>query len=126
MRIIETPKAPMPNGHYSQAVQIGHTVYLSMQLPINPEHTEENPVSVEEQTHQVLSNVLNIVEASGGRKSSIVKVTVYVSDIRLWDTINEIYTQFMGDHKPARGVVPVSSLHLGFSVGLDVIAVLDH
>lgn len=112
--------APIPNGHYSQAVEVGNTVYLSMQLPINPETKEQKPGSIEEQTKQVLNNILNIVEASGGHKRNIVKVTIYVSDIGLWEAVNE-----MGDHKPARGVVPVSSLHMGFQVGLDVVAVLD-
>lgn len=125
MKVIETSKAPIPNGHYSQAVQVGNTVYLSMQLPINPETKEQKLGSIEDQTYQVLNNILNIVEASGGHKNNIVKVTVYVSDISFWQAVNDIYTQFMGDHKPARGVVPVSSLHMGYQIGLDVVAVLD-
>jgi 2-iminobutanoate/2-iminopropanoate deaminase len=119
-----TPNAPIPAGHYSQAVIHDNTIYISGQLPIIPESGEKIIGTVEEQTLQVLKNIKAITEAAGSDLSKIVKVTIYVSDIDNWGTINQVYSDFFRAFKPARTVVPVKSLHYGFEIEMDAIAVI--
>jgi len=122
MKQISTAKAPKPAGHYSQAIVHNGMVYVSGQLPINPESSEKNVGSIEEQTLQVLENVKQILIAGNSDISQIVKVTIYVSDISLWTRVNEVYSHFFGDHKPARVVVPTKELHYGYQIEVDAIA----
>ena len=84
MRRIQTDDAPSPGGHSAQGVSHGGSLFVSGQLPIDPQTGEKKTGAIEEQTRQVLENVLAVVVASGGDKSHIVKTTVYVSDIELW------------------------------------------
>ena len=119
-----TVNAPKPGGHYSQAVIHNGIVYVSGQLPINPFTGEKVPGGIEEQTQQVLENIGIILKDCGSSKKSVIKTTVYVSDISLWGKVNEIYADFFGDHKPARAVVPTRNLHYGFLVEIEAIALL--
>jgi 2-iminobutanoate/2-iminopropanoate deaminase len=121
---ILTTDAPVPAGHYSQAVVCNNMVFISGQLPIVPSTGEKLTGSIEEQTLQVLKNINAITEASGSNISKIVKVTVYISDIELWGGVNKIYSAFFGDHKPARAIVPVKDLHYGCKIEMDAIAVI--
>lgn len=125
MKTIHTTNAPQPAGHYAQAIVHNGFVFVSGQLPVNPERNEKVMMSVEDQTLQVLRNLEAILEASGSSLSKVVKVTVYISDIDLWGRVNQVYTRFMGAHKPARVVVPVKELHYGYNVELDAIAATD-
>ncbi|MDD3391464.1 MAG: RidA family protein, partial [Synergistaceae bacterium] len=77
---------------------------------------------VEEQTEQVLKNLAAVLEAGGSDPAHVLRVTVYVSDISLWDRVNRVYGEFFGEHKPARTVVPTRDLHHGFLVEIDAIA----
>jgi 2-iminobutanoate/2-iminopropanoate deaminase len=121
MRIVNTDQAPAPGGHYSQAVIHDGWIFVSGQLPVHP---EEGPVQggLDAQTEQVLQNILSIVESAGGSKNHILRTTVYISDISLWDRVNAVYARFFGNHRPARSVVPVRPLHYGFPVEMDAIA----
>ncbi len=125
MEFIQTPDAPDPGGHYSQAVVLGDLVFTAGMLPIRPGTGEKVLGSVEEQTEQVLKNIAMVVEAAGSSVDRIVKTTVYVSDIALWGRINQVYADFFGDHRPARAVVPTRNLHFGFLVEIDAIAALQ-
>ena len=78
--------------------------------------------SIEEQTEQALTNVSEILKASGSDLSLVLKMTVYVSDIGLWQRVNAVYARVMGDHRPARAVIPRKELHYGFLVEIDAIA----
>lgn len=122
MEIINTPNAPQPNGHYAQATVYNNTVYTAVQLGIKPEDTNPTPGTVKEQAEQVLKNLQAVLKAAGSDLSSALRIMIYVTDVKHWEEVNEIYTQILGDHKPARGVVPVTQLHLGFDVGMEVIA----
>jgi len=122
MRPIRTINAPTPAGHYSQAIEHDGLIYVSGQLAIDPENGEKKLGSIEEQTERALENVSAIVEAAGGTRSSILKVTVYVADIGLWSAVNETYAAFFGEHRPARAVIPCGELHHGFLVEIDAIA----
>jgi 2-iminobutanoate/2-iminopropanoate deaminase len=122
---ISTQNAPRPSGHYSQAIVHGDLVYVSGQLPIDPRTGERRIGSIEEQTEQALENLSAILEAAGSGRNQVIKTTVYVSDIELWNRVNAVYSTFFGEHRPARAVVPTRNLHFGFQVEIEAIAVVD-
>ena len=122
MKFIETPKAPFPAGHYSQAVEFNDLIFVSGQLPVNPETNEKNLGSIDDQAHQALKNVKAILEAAGSNLQNVIKVTVYISDIALWGNVNKIYATYFGDHKPARAIVPTRELHHGFKIEIEAVA----
>lgn len=120
---IETPAAPLPAGHYAQATVWNDLIFVSGQLPINPTTKEKITGPIEEQTRQVLENLKAIVEAAGSDLSHVLKTTVYIADISLWDTVNAIYADFFGEHYPSRAIVPTLELHYGFLIEIEAIAV---
>jgi 2-iminobutanoate/2-iminopropanoate deaminase len=119
---IRTPNAPQPAGHYAQAIVHDGLVYVSGQLPIEPQTGARCNGTVEEQTEQALHNVAAILEAAGSRPDRVLKTTVYVSDISLWGRVNAVYAAFFGDHRPARAVVPTRELHYGLLVEIAAVA----
>ena len=124
MKSIKTGKAPLPGGHYSQAIVHNGLVYVSGQLPIDPQTGEKQTGSIEEQTKFVLQNLSAILDASGSSLNQVLKVTVYISDISLWGKVNEVYAEIFGDHRPARAIVPTRDLHFGFKIEVDAIAAI--
>lgn len=124
MEIVSTPKAPTPAGHYSQGIVHDGLVYVSGQLPINPDTGEKALGSIEEQTDQVIKNVAAVLEAAGSSLDRVVKTTVYVSDIDLWGRVNAVYSTHFSDHRPARAVVPTKALHHGFQIEIEAIGVV--
>jgi len=125
MREILTENAPKPAGHYSQAIVHNNLVYVSGQLPIDPKTGEKRIGSIEEQTEQALKNLSEILKAAGANLNQVIKTTVYISDIELWDRVNAVYSRFFGEHRPARAVVPTRNLHFGFQIEIEAIAALD-
>jgi 2-iminobutanoate/2-iminopropanoate deaminase len=125
MKTITTPQAPKPAGHYSQAVIHDNIVYVSGQLPIIPETGEKCTGSVEEQTTQALNNLSEILKAANSDLTRVIKTTVYVTDIGLWDRVNAVYADFFGDHYPARAVVPTRNLHFGFLIEIEAVAAVN-
>jgi 2-iminobutanoate/2-iminopropanoate deaminase len=124
MEMISTPNAPKPAGHYSQAIVHNNLIYVSGQLPIDPESGEKRIGSIEEQTEQALKNLSEILKAAGSSLNQVIKTTVYISDIELWDRVNAVYARFFGEHRPARAVVPTRNLHFGFQIEIEAIAAL--
>ena len=124
MKIVSTDSAPAPAGHYSQAVIHGGLVFVAGQLPKDAETGEIGSGSIVEQTRLVLVNLSRILEAAGSDLEHVLKVTVYVPDISMWGSVNAIYAEFFGDHKPARVVVPTRDLHHGCLIEIDAIAAL--
>jgi len=124
MKEILTPNAPKPAGHYSQAVIHDNIIYVSGQLPIGPATGEKRLGSIEEQTEQVLKNISEILIAAGSDINHVIKTTVYISDIQLWDRVNNVYSKFFGQHRPARAVVPTKDLHHAFQIEIEAIASL--
>jgi len=122
---IQTPDAPAPAGHYSQATVHNGIVYVSGQLSIDPRTGERLLGSIDAQTRQVLDNISAILKASGSDLSRVLKMTVYVADIGSWDAVNRVYAEVMGDHRPARAVVPTSNLHYGFQIEIEAIAAFN-
>jgi 2-iminobutanoate/2-iminopropanoate deaminase len=125
MKEIFTQNAPKPAGHYSQAIVHGNLIYVSGQLPIDPMTGEKRIGSIEEQTEQALRNVSEIIKAAGSSMDQVIKTTVYISDIQLWERVNEVYSDFFGEHRPARAVVPTKDLHYGFQIEVEAIASLQ-
>ncbi len=120
-KVISTDKAVKPFGHYSQAIVYNDLIFVSMQLGASPQHPNQVG-TIEEQTIQALTNVEAILEEAGSSLQKVLKVTVYVSDMSSWDSINAIYVDFFKTHRPARAVVPSGTFPKGFQVGFDVIA----
>ncbi|MBA2527372.1 MAG: RidA family protein [Pyrinomonadaceae bacterium] len=125
IRTIETEKAPIPAGHYSQAVVYNGLVFVAGQLAIDPQSGERKLGSIEEQTEQVLKNVSEILKAAGSNMKLVLKMTVFVADIGLWERVNEVYSRVMGEHRPARAVIPTKELHHGFLIEIDTIAATE-
>lgn len=123
MRTIETPHAPRPAGHYSQAVVHGGLVFVAGQLPVDPAGGP-SPGDAEEQTVRALRNVEAILDAAGSGLDRLLSVTVYVADVTLWPRVNSAYARVLGPHRPARAVVPVKELHHGFLVEVQAVAAL--
>jgi 2-iminobutanoate/2-iminopropanoate deaminase len=122
IRRIETKNAPAAGGHYSQAAVHNGLVFVSGQLSIDPQTGEKKLGSIEEQTEQVLKNVEAILKAANSDFSRVLKMTVYVADIELWAAVNEVYARVLGEHRPARAVIPTGKLHYGFLIEIDAIA----
>lgn len=122
---IETPKAPLPRGHYSQATKANGFVFVSGQLPLTTEGGTAIPEGIDAQVNQALSNVREILIAAGSDVDKLVSVQVYVSDIGLWPRVNELYQAFVGSPAPARTVVPCAQLHYGALVEISAIALCN-
>ncbi|MEO2151541.1 MAG: RidA family protein [Thermococcus sp.] len=125
-RVVYTEKAPKPIGPYSQAVLVegGKFLFVSGQIPIDPETGEIVGETIEEQAERAIRNMLAIVEEAGGSAENIVKVTAFLSDINDYPKFNEVYERFFSKVKPARAVVEVANLPKGVKVEIECIAVL--
>lgn len=109
VEIISTPKAPAAIGPYSHGTKCGNFIFTSGQCPFYP-GTGEVERDVKKATALALNNVLAIVEAGGGKKTDIAKVEIFVKDLANFGTINEVYAEFFGEHKPARYCVQAAAL----------------
>lgn len=110
------------NGHYALATIHNATVYVSGQFSIDPVTREKKFGTIEEETLQALKNVEIILEEAGSKKNQIVRMTLYIPDVKLWDKVDAVYREFFGEHKPARTVVPTNELHFGFKIEIEAIA----
>ena len=108
-------------GHYSPAIVHNGIVYVSGQLPIN-ENGEAELGGIEEQTTLCMKNMETILKASGSDLNHILKVSVFIADISNWANFNETFAVIMGDHRPARIVVPCNLLNRGCGIEIDCIA----
>lgn len=111
-----------PNGHYSPAIIHERVVYVSGQLPIDPQSGRPETGSIEAQVERVMLNLGQVLEAAQSGLGHLLQVTVYTPDIALWDRINAVYARFLGEHRPARVVVPTTRLHFGCLVEIAAIA----
>ncbi|RMG85012.1 MAG: RidA family protein [Bacteroidetes bacterium] len=124
MKTIFTKNAPAPGGHYAQAIAHHHTIYISGQLPIDPNGKKLTHATVEDQTRCVLNNIQSILKAAGSDLNRILQMTIYIADLEDWGKINAVYADFFGEHKPARAIVPVTGLHYGSKLEIQAIAAL--
>ncbi|MEP0357061.1 MAG: RidA family protein [Paraglaciecola sp.] len=121
---ISTPNASPAGGHYSQAVIHNGNIYVSGQLGFTPGTNRKETNDVKEETYNCLENLRLILQASGAKISDLVKVTIYISDVEYWPTVNSVYADFLGQHKPARAIVPCKILHHDFNVEIEAIAAI--
>ena len=122
METVMIPGALPTKGHYVPAVKDGSVLYISGQLPFDPSTGEPCRGDIREQTRRALSNFGNVIAAAGAAKEDVVKVVVYISDINLWEEVNQLYGEFFGNHFPARSIVPTRSLHYDFLIEIEGIA----
>lgn len=121
MKILENPSLPTPAGHFSPAIEHNGTLYLSGQLPKNP-NTKVVPEGIKAQTLQALNNVENVLKTFGQDKNSVIRMVVYITDIAYWAEVNEVYTTFFGEHKPVRCIIPIGPLNGGCLIEVECTA----
>lgn len=122
VQAIHTNKAPQAIGPYSQAIDAGDFVFVSGQIPLNPETMEVVEGDIAVQTEQVMQNLEAILTEAGLSFANVVKFTIYITNMDDFATINEAYANFLKEPYPARATVEVSKLPKGVGVEMDVIA----
>ena len=118
---IFTSKAPAAIGPYSQAVQWGDVVFISGQIPLDPENGELNNATFEDETNQVLDNLEAICQEAGGTLDHILKLTIYLTDLSKFDVVNSIMASRFTEPFPARATLEVSKLPKEVSIEIDAI-----
>jgi 2-iminobutanoate/2-iminopropanoate deaminase len=121
-KIVSTPAAPAAIGPYSQAVVSQGVVYVSGQIPLDPQSGNLVDGDVAVQTRQVLTNLRAILEAAGSSLAAVLKTTVYLTNMGDFPRMNEVYAEFFGESLPARATVEVSRLPKDVQVEIDAIA----
>jgi 2-iminobutanoate/2-iminopropanoate deaminase len=124
MKPIYLENIPKPVGHYSPGFVHNGLVYVSGQLPMDLATREPFTGPIEEQTELSLRNVEAVLHAAGSDLQHVLQFTIYVSDIELWGKVNETYARILGDHRPARAVIPVKVLHFDTKIEIQAIAAL--
>jgi len=123
MEFISTSRAPKAIGPYSQAVKVGNMLFVSGQIPIDPETNQLVNGPIEDLTKLVLNNLKNIVNDAGFNLTDVAKVTIFLNNMDDFGKVNKIYEDFFGGHKPARAVVEVARLPKDVSIEVECIAV---
>jgi reactive intermediate/imine deaminase len=119
--IISTENAPQAIGPYSQAVKAGGLMFISGQIPLNPETGDLVFGSIEDEANQVLQNIKSICEAAGHGMEDIVKITIFLTDLGNFATVNEVMKKHFSEPYPARATVEISGLPLGVNVEIEAI-----
>jgi 2-iminobutanoate/2-iminopropanoate deaminase len=121
--IIFTPSAPNPIGPYSQAVKTDSLIYLSGQIPVDPQSGTLIEADIALQTKQIFANIAAVLDTAGSSFSNVLKTTVFLTDMNNFPVMNEIYASYFdSDDAPARSTIQVSALPLGSLVEVEVIA----
>ena len=121
IRSVYPSEMQKPKGHYSPAIIHNGIIYVSGQLPLDAKG-EAQLGTIEEQTTLCLKNIETILKASGSSLDRILKVNVFIADIGNWAKFNETYSKILGEHRPARVVVPCNTLNRGCGIEIDCIA----
>ncbi|KAH3902764.1 probable Protein MMF1, mitochondrial [Saccharomycodes ludwigii] len=122
LKPIRTQLAPPPAASYSQAIKVNNLIFVSGQIPMTPEN---KPVegTVSDKAEQVIQNVKNILEAGNSGLENVVKVNIFLADIKDFGEFNGVYAKYFNTHKPARSCVAVKDLPLGVALEMEAIAV---
>ncbi len=124
-KIINTKKAPLPVGPYSQAIMVNNTLYISGQVALNPEKNELIEGSIEKESYQIMENIKSILNESGLSFKNVVRSKIYLTDMNNFSKVNQVYgSYFEKGQEPARTTIEVSGLPLGVGVEIDMIAVV--
>src|SRR5215203_2815559 len=122
MKIIQPTDQPTPKGHYSPGIEHNGLIYVSGQLPMTLDTREPFAGDIERQTELALQNVEHVLKTAGSDMNHVLQMTIYVSDMELWGKVNEVYARVMGDHRPARAVIPVKDLHFDTKIEIAAVA----
>ena len=122
MQKIQPADQPVPKGHYSPGILHNGLVFVSGQLPMDLETRKPFTGAIEVQTELALRNVEAVLREAGTDLDHVLQMTIYVSDMHLWDAVNATYARVMGDHRPARAIVPVKDLHFDTKIEIQAIA----
>jgi len=118
---ISTDKAPLAAGPYSQAIRINDMIFTAGLIPVNPK-TGKIPESIDDQTKQVMENVIAVLEAAGAKSKNIVKTTIYLTDMKTFSTVNGLYSLYLEQPYPVRSCIEAKSLPKGVNIMVDAIA----
>ena len=118
---IYTENAPAPIGTYSQAIQLGNTVYISGQIPVDPKTGELVQGTFSEQLKQAFSNISEISKAAGGNLDNILKLTIYLKDLNNFTTVNEVMNEYFHQPYPARAVIEIKALPKNAAVEIEAV-----
>ena len=124
-QILNTDKAPAPIGPYSQSVKVGNLLFCSGQIAINPQTNEVLSGSVIEQSKLVMKNIEAILAHAQLNFANVVKTTIYLTDMKDFPAVNEIYGAYFSSEPPARSTVAVAGLPKGVQVEIEVIAAFN-
>lgn len=126
LEYVNDSRAPLPRGHYSQAVKANGFVFVSGQLPVLPGDDLRIPPGLDAQVMQVFENLKNVLLASGSSLQQLVSVHIFIADIGNWPRVNELYVHILGDGPaPARTVVPCQQLHYGADLEVNAVALAN-
>ena len=120
--IVKTSTAPDPIGPYSQAVKTGNLLFISGQVAINPATGNVDATDAAQETKQVMENLKAILTEAGMDFSNVIKTTIFLTDMSLFSTVNEVYSKCFSDNYPARETVAVKGLPKNVNVEISMIA----
>ncbi|BBU95947.1 RidA family protein [Providencia rettgeri] len=120
---VNAPTLIAPKGHYSHCVTANGLVFISGQLPVDKLGNAVIDVSFQKQASLVLDNLQACLDAVNCSKAQLVQVRVYIADMENWPLFNQIYANWIGDHRPARAVAGVAELHFGAALEIEAVAV---
>ena len=123
-QVVKTGRAPEAIGPYSQAIKAGGFVFVSGQIPIDPETGQFVPGGIAEQTRQVMKNLAAVLDAAGSDLQLVVKTSVFLVDMEEFAAMNEVYGKFFGDEPPARATVQAVRLPRDARVEIEAVALL--
>lgn len=121
-KIIRTANAPEPIGPYSQAVQMGNMVFCSGQIPLDPKTNQILTGDISAQTELVMKNIEAVLKEAGCEFKNVVKTTIFLTSMKDFPLVNEVYGKFFKELPPARSTVEVSGLPKGVNVEIEVLA----
>lgn len=124
LKIVSTPDAPAAIGPYAQAIRAGNFLYTSGQIPLTPAG-ELVVGTIQEQTHQVLTNLKAVLAAEGAGFQDVIKTTVFLKDMNQFTEFNSVYAAYFGGHTPARSTVEVARLPKDVLVEIELIAAIS-
>ncbi len=119
---IETSGAPPAKGDFSQGIVAGNMIFTTGQIPLTPELTLVTG-TIEEETHQIMKNLEAILTAAGASFHDVVKTTVYLTDLSVYDQVKKVYAEYVRDPAPARETIGVATLPLGARIQISMMAI---
>mgnify|MGYP001432219099 CR=1 FL=1 len=122
-KIINTKNAPQAIGPYNQAIQHGNTLYISGQIAIDPKNNTIKTENIEDETHVVIKNIKNILKAANMELSNIVKISIFMKNMKDYQKINNVYSKYFINDFPAREAIEVSKLPKDVNIEISAIAI---